>query len=159
MDRIAQSIVNFMKNDLPEIVAAEGLSFIKKNFRDQGFNDNGLRKWAARKTRNKRGKDLMYYRSDRRGKAGGLTRFGRRNINRAILTGFGTGGNKLRNSFRATTTAKEVKFITDKEYGEAHNEGTKLLPKRQFIGKSAYLEKKINSKITRTLNNIFRQNG
>lgn len=157
IDEIGRALANFVRNDLPVIVEAEGLSFIKKNFKDEGFNDGGLKKWQARKTLNKKGKDITKYRTNRVGRSGSLNQYGRRNQGRALLTGHKTGGNKLRNSFRASATPNEVKFTTDKVYAEAHNDGNKVLPKRQFIGKSAYLESKIKAKITKELNKIFKQ--
>lgn len=156
MADVFQELNNFMQRDLPAIVATEGINFIKKNFRDEGFNDTSLKKWAPRKTTNKKGKNNTRYRTNRRGRAGELNQYGRRNQGRAILTGHATGGNKLRNSFRASTTPREVKFITDKVYAEPHNDGETPMPKRQFIGKSAYLERKIEAKIHKTLIRIFR---
>lgn len=155
-DDVFKELHNFMQRDLPSIVATEGLNFIKQNFKDEGFNDNGLKKWASRKTVDKRGRNNTRYRTNRVGRAGELNQHGRRNQGRAILTGHATGGNKLRNSHRATESPTVVKFITSKEYAEAHNEGNKFLPKRPFIGKSAYLERKIEAKIHKTLLKIFR---
>ncbi|MGJ1244300.1 hypothetical protein [Sphingobacterium multivorum] len=146
----------FMQRDLPAVIETEGLNFIKKNFRDQGYTDRSFKKWKDRKTVDSKGKDLTRYRTNKVGTIGTLTKFGQKQNGRAILTGHRTGGNKLKNSFRARATASEVKFSTSKEYAEQHNEGKGHMPKRQFIGNSAYLNNKIKSKITRTLNNIFR---
>lgn len=155
MADVFEELRNFMHRGLPAIVETEGLNFIKKNFRDEGFTDTGLKKWEARKTTDKRGRNNTHYRTNRVGKAGELNQFGRRNQGRAILTGHQTGGNKLRNSFRSSATPTEVKFTNPKAYAQAHNEGNRRLPQRQFIGKSAYLESKIKAKIERTLKHIF----
>lgn len=156
-----QKLLNKGAAEIPEqamkIVEVEGLNFIKKNFQDQGFNDNGLEKWKPRKTTDRQGRDLTRYRTNRRGTQGSLTQFGKKEQGRAILTGHNTGGDKLRNSFKARRDKLRVIFYTYKNYAEYHNEGTSELPKRQFIGKSAYLEQKIYDKISKTLDKIFKQ--
>jgi len=145
--------------EIPEkalkIIEVEGMNFIKKNFRDQGFNDAGLTKWKPRKTTDSKGRDKMRYRTNRRGNAGELTRFGKKETGRAILTGHATGGDKLRNSFHSRREKLRVVFTTYKDYAQYHNEGTKNLPKRRFMGKSAYLEKRIAAKLSEQLNKIF----
>ena len=142
------------------IIGVEGKNFINKNFQDQGFTDTSLKKWAERKTTDRNGRDLTRYRTNRKGNAGDLTKFGRENQGRAILTGHNTGGDKLRNSFRhltinAGTDNIAVKFFTYKDYAAYHNEGREHIPQRQFIGKSAYLEDKISQKLRRTLDQLF----
>ena len=82
------------------IIGGESLNFVNKNFRDEGFTDTSTQKWEERKTEDKQGRDITRYRTSRRGKAGDLNRYGSKNKDRAILTGFGTGGDKLRNSFK-----------------------------------------------------------
>lgn len=152
LDKAAEQI----PEQLGKIIEVEGKNFISKNFQDQGFNDGSLEKWKPRKTTDKKGRDLTRYRTNRRGAQGDLTVFGKREIGRAILTGHNTGGDKLRNSFRSRRTKLEVIFYTYKDYAEYHNEGAADLPKRQFMGKSKYLEDKIKNKLQRTLDNLLR---
>lgn len=155
-----QNLLNRAADLIPDqatrIIEVEGLNFIRKNFQDQGFNDNGLSKWQERKTTDTKGRDKTRYRTNRRGQQGELTKFGQKEIGRAILTGHQTGGDKLRNSFRARREHLKVIFYTYKDYAEYHNEGAPDLPKRQFMGKSAYLDRKIEDKIKRTLDQLFR---
>lgn len=155
-----QILLNHAANVIPDqamrIIEVEGLNFIRKNFQDQGFNDNAIAKWQERKTTDSKGRDKTRYRTNRRGQQGELTKFGQREIGRAILTGHQTGGDKLRNSFRARREHLKVIFYTYKNYAVHHNEGTNKIPKRQFMGKSAYLDRKIEDKIKRTLDQIFR---
>lgn len=155
-----QALLNRAAEQIPDqalrIIEVEGLNFINKNFRDQGFTDSSLTKWDERKTTDSNGRDKMRYRTNRRGSIGELTRFGQKEIGRAILTGHATGGDKLRNSFHAKRERLSVIFTTYKGYAEYHNEGTEDLPKRQFMGKSAYLDDKIQDKIKRTLDRLFR---
>lgn len=142
--------------DSMRIIEVEGKNFIKKNFRDQGFTDTSLEKWQERKTTDERGRDKTRYRTNRRGQIGELTKFGRKEVNRAILTGHNTGGNKLRNSIQTRRRNLKIVFYTYKPYAKAHNEGKGHLPKRQFMGNSAYLNKKIGDKIKRTLDRALR---
>lgn len=155
-----QNLLNRAAEKIPDqalrIIEVEGRNVITKNFQDQGFNDQGVSKWRERKTTDSKGRDKTRYRTNRRGQQGELTKFGQKEIGRAILTGHQTGGDKLRNSFRSRREHLKVVFFTYKEYAQYHNEGSEHLPKRQFIGKSAYLESKIEDKIKRTLDNLFR---
>jgi len=149
-----ESLARLVANDVPIVLKTEGLKFIQKNFQDEGFNDDGLQKWQPRKTTDTRGRDLTRYRSDRVGKKGTLTSFGKRNQGRAILTGHNSGGNKLRNSFRARTEKMKVTFYTHKEYARRHNEGLEGMPKRQFIGYSKTLFNNIKKEIDRLFNQL-----
>lgn len=148
LKKVADEIPQMAK----DIIEVEGLNFIKKNFRDEGFNTGtGVQKWKKRNTEDKRGRNITHYRTNRRGKKGSLNQYGRKNQRRPILTGHNTGGDKLRNSFKAEQRKYAVVFYTYKDYAEVHNEGLGDMPKRQFMGKSAYLDKKISNKIKREL--------
>lgn len=152
--------LNQIATELPgialTIIQVEGSNFIKKNFRDQGFNDVGLKKWASRKTTNKKGRDLTRYRTNRVGRVGGLSRFGSSNNDRAILVGHETGGDKLKNSFATTTQGNSVIFKSYKPYATAHNEGTKNITQRQFIGKSKYLGNNIKTKLHKEFQKLIK---
>lgn len=139
-----------------QVMEVEGLRFIEKNFRDQGFTDSSLSKWKPRKTTDRKGRDITRYRTNRKGNAGDFTKFGRENLNRAILVGHNTGGDKLKLSIRARRGKLSVKFYTYKKYAQRHNEGLKGMPKRQFMGKSKYLNGKISDKITTILDQTFK---
>ena len=157
-----QKLLDRAAKEMPEkalrIIGVEGKNFIQKNFRDEGFTDTGTTKWQNRATTDKRGKDITRYRTDRRGKSGNLNRYGSKNKDRAILTGFATGGNKLRNSFkyRVSLGSSQVTFYTYKDYAQVHNEGLNGMPKRQFMGKSAYLNEQISKKFNTELDKIFK---
>lgn len=154
LDRAAQEI----PDKVLKIIGVEGKNFIQKNFRDEGFTDSSTEKWQERKTEDRQGRDITRYRTNRRGKAGNLNKYGSSIKDRAILTGFATGGNKLRNSFRYRVSigSSQVTFYTYKEYAERHNEGLDGMPKRRFMGKSAYLNTQISKKINKELDKILR---
>ena len=149
-----EALARLVKEDIPIVLKTEGLKFIQKNFQDEGFNDEGLQKWQPRKTTDTQGRDLTRYRSDRVGKKGTLTPFGKRNQGRAILTGYNSGGNKLRHSFNCLCGSHQVTFYTHKEYALRHNEGLKGMPKRQFIGDSKTLFNNVKKEIDRLFNQL-----
>lgn len=140
------------------IIGVEGIKFINKNFRDQGFTDTTTKKWEARKTVDGFGRDMTRYRTNRVGRAGSLNRYGIRNADRAILVGYNTGGDKLKNSHRyyINTGNKTVAFRTYKPYAARHNEGLDGMPKRQFMGKSVYLNRQIFDKLKRELDKTLK---
>lgn len=152
LDRASQ----MLPDKVPRIIEVEGLNFIKKNFRDQAFTDSSKTKWAKRKKEDERGRDKTRYSTDRVGARGGLTKFGQRELGRAILVGHNTGGNKLINSHRARRSRQKVVFYTYKGYGQFHNEGKGNLPKRQFMGKSQYLDNRIADKLKREMDKLMR---
>lgn len=155
IQRQTKELQEFMDKDLLEIIEVEGLNHFEESFDNEGFTDASLEKWKPRKTTDKRGRDITKYRTNKRGKKGTLNSYGRKNEGRAILTGHNTGGNKLRNSLKAKKVSEGVEFSTDKEYAQAHNEGEGNMPKRQFIGESKQLDKKIIKKVDKTLDKIF----
>ncbi|QYS86316.1 phage morphogenesis protein [Flavobacterium oreochromis] len=157
-----QNLLNKAAKEMPDkalrIIGVEGLNFIQKNFRDEGFTDVSTKKWEERKTEDNRGRDITRYRTNRRGKQGNLNRYGSKNKDRAILVGHGTGGDKLKSSFRHRISlgSSSVSFYTYKGYAARHNEGLDGMPKRQFMGKSEYLNKQIAAKIKKELDKLLR---
>jgi phage gpG-like protein len=156
LERKLRMAVRKLPEQTLRIIEVEGLASINKNFRDEGFNDGGLQKWKPRKTTDKRGRDITRYKTNRVGRAGNLTRYGRKNQGRAILTGHATGGNKLRNSFTSSRSKVKVRFRTHKDYAQVHNEGEGNMPQRQFIGRSRTLENNIKKKLTKELDKLLK---
>lgn len=140
------------------IIGVEGIKFIAKNFRDQGFTDTTIKKWDKRKTQDSNQRDITRYRTDRVGRSGSLNRYGSKNADRAVLVGFATGGDKLKNSFKyhVSKGSNTVILRTYKPYAARHNQGLDGMPKRQFMGKSVYLNQQIADKIKRELDQILR---
>lgn len=118
-------IENRIAND---IIAVEAEAFHAKNFRDEAFTDTATIKWPARKKKEK-GRALLV-------KTGALRR--------AALKG--------------RVQGDTVAFIVPLNYAEVHNEGGRSgpgagfkMPKRKFIGESEYLNKRIEDKAKRFL--------
>lgn len=153
-----QNLLNKIAKELPDdiltIMRVEGKNFIKHNFKQQGFDTGtGVDKWKKRTTLDKRGRNITRYRTNRVGKKGTPNKYGRNITGRGVLIGHDTGGNKLANSFRGKVNKQNqtVRFRTYKEYAQRHNEGLDGMPKRQFIGDSKYLTRRIHKKVKRVL--------
>lgn len=127
------------KPQLEKVVDAMGVlaaNHFTTSFRNQGFTDETLERWQPRK------------RTER-------SRLG----NRAILVKSG----RLRRSIRTKRFGLlAVKILTDVPYASVHNNGERSgrgrgfkMPKRQFIGYSGVLNRKIISKLDVTIKRIF----
>jgi len=134
--KLAQAI----NTDLPMAIGKKAVDLFTENFQKEGFQDNGPKPWkeVQRRTRNVRG-------------AAG---------SRKILTGK-TGD--LGRSIKYEVSPGKVTIYSDVIYADVHNEGLKAgrgagftMPKRQFIGDSADLDKIIDDEIEKTLNNILK---
>jgi phage gpG-like protein len=129
------------KPQLEKVVDAMGVlaaNHFTTSFRNQGFTDESLQLWKPRK------------RTER-------SRMG----NRAILVG--KAGGRLRRSIRSKRFGfLSVKILTDVPYASVHNNGERsgrgrgfIMPKRQFIGYSGVLNRKIIAKMDVTIKRIF----
>lgn len=155
--RKLREMTQVVKKEIPTVLRVQGLNFIKRNFQQQGFDDGGLRRWKPRKTVDSQGRDITRYRTSRVGKRGTLNRYGRRIGKRAILTGHNSGGNKLRNSFKARIERNKVVLYTYKPYAERHNEGLDGMPERRFIGNSRTLKHNIEQEVERLFRKVFKK--
>ena len=156
LDRAAQE----MPNKVLRIIGVEGKNFIQKNFKDQAFTDTGVEKWKRRKVTDRSARSIIRYRTDRVGNKGDLNKYGQSIKGRALLVGNNndTDGVHLKNTFRYRVSlgSGQVSFYTAKTYAQRHNEGLSGMPRRQFMGKSAYLENQISKKINKELDKILR---
>lgn len=134
-------IQNYIQNDLPDVVGMEAVNFFKQSFLDEGFTDKELVKW-----------DDVKRRTEPRNPE-------RASASRPILTG-DTGD--LMNSIKYEVDGTIIKVFSDSEYADAHNFGTDkagrnkstVIKKRQFIGESETLDKKILDAIEFDLNKL-----
>ncbi len=129
--------VESLKRSLPDAIGTLAKNFFKKNFRKQGFDDNGVEKWVPRKRPDK------------------ARRKGEKVKKRAILVDT----TNLRESIHVkSATFKKITIVSDAEYSKIHNEGLYgkawgkhrfKMPKRQFMGESNNLNKEIKEFIER----------
>lgn len=131
--------IQVFKPQLEKMVDAMGVLAVNhftQSFRNQGFTDENLQMWKPRK------------RTER-------SRMG----NRAILVKSG----RLRRSIRSKRFGLlAVKIYTDVPYASVHNNGERsgrgrgfIMPKRQFIGYSGILNRKIIAKFDSKIKQIF----
>jgi phage gpG-like protein len=139
---------------LVTIMGTEALNHFIMSFRNQGFTDSAFVGWAKRKNK----KDN--YKKGRVRDASGGTRS--LDIGRAILVGKGTG--ELKKSLQKRNRGRySVVIQSDKIYANVHNEGLKsgrgrgfIMKKRQFVGYSGVLDRKLQQRINIRLNRIFK---
>jgi phage gpG-like protein len=112
---------------LPKKLANESINHFKDNWREQGFDDNIIKPWKARK--------------------------GNTDPGRAILVKSG----RLRRSFDAIIESiNRAKVINSAPYGIFHNYGTSKLPQRKFMGVSRNLDEKCGVLIMRMIKAALR---
>jgi phage gpG-like protein len=123
-------------NDLPRMVGVEAVNFFTENFQNEGFTDETFEPWKEVKRREN------------------PKRPDRANASLKILTQSGNLGKSIEYTAepgQVTITSDTKGTGSELDYAAAHNEGTTTagrnhnvtIPKRQFIGKSATLDKKV----------------
>lgn len=123
-----------------------------QSFRDQGFTDAGFTPWKQRKD-----KSDKYKRGRQRDASGGTVSL---NLGRAILVKSGA----LRRSLRKKRlTAFSGTISSPLVYAKVHNEGLRAgrgsgfkMPKRQFVGNSAKMVRKIENALAQKIDRIFK---
>ena len=122
--------VKELKESLPRQIANVAKNHYVEGFRRGGKQtDESLAGWAQRKKQD------------------------RQKTRRAILVKTGA----LRNDVdvRKTTLNEIVLGTKDVDYGEYHNEGTDIQPKREFLGDSRKLDRKIVRLVNKRMDKAF----
>ena len=133
-DRTVTAVRDFVNRKAPAITGIEATKHFKKSFRDEGFTDDVLKKW----------KDITPRRKAQK-----------RNNHNGKLTGILTDTGELGDSLTWSQENDQVVVSSDLKYAERHNEGTKGMPKRQFMGPSKKLDQTIMAKFDREIDKIF----
>ena len=134
--------VKALKNTLPSAIGTMAQNFFQENFYKQGFDDKGIKRWQSR-----------------RGEiSGGIARVKKKTKGaRAILVDT---GNLRDGIYVKRATFSKITIASDAKYAKIHNEGLKgrawgkhnfTMPKRQFMGESENLKKKIEAKIAKEI--------
>ncbi|MDR1381776.1 MAG: phage virion morphogenesis protein [Tannerella sp.] len=150
----AKELKSFVEDVAPEIAGNEAVAHFRENFDREGFVDNGLKKWADVKRRDKN--SPWYGFSANTGSHFSSTR-----AQDKILHDTG----ELRDSIEYEITGRgEVTIGSDKPYARVHNEGgtAKIfgkkaftMPRRQFIGESSELDDRIIHELEREIGKII----
>ncbi len=160
--------INYFKNKVPTIMGVEAVNHFKDSFQNQGYTDKNLEKWEEVKRRETgRWKGFQYGSTvarpgQKRRKEGSQTNYSPAAEQRAILSGNTL---ELMNSIDWEKTADGIRVYSNSIYAKIHNQGgnmkvfgktSSVMPKRQFMGKSEVLSKKLREIILRDLKNIFK---
>jgi len=140
--RVIENIAT-MKKVLPVQIANQARNFFMDSFNAQGWEDNGLHKWPEVQRRIPGTKAYKYP------KTKGLSR-----RTSAILVRSGTLRRAVGMSIKRSTM-DQVLLSVAVPYAEYQNDGTKTIPKREFMGHSATLERMQEAKIDESISNIF----
>lgn len=173
------AINKLLTRDLPTIIGHEAREHFTDNFRRGGFVDGGLKQWPDVKRRDPASPWYGFeYRGERRtsyafsrdkitGKTYRAKKQKRLNYSEAAtkLTPLTSKRNRLMNSLRSRTQAMSAVIYTSIPYAKVHNEGGKAkvfgkrsftMPRRQFMGHSAELDRQVHTEIDRRIDDIFR---
>lgn len=158
LSEVTKIIVDHIRQVMPKVISVEGLTHFEESFDNQGYTDKNLTKWKRRKFNQKR--------TTKKGvESAAFRHFKRKDAGRAILVSHQTDtkGPHLKDTLRTKTTDTQVIFATNKEYAQVHNEGGRagrgrgfIMERRQFMGPSEELNKKINQKLEREINRLLK---
>lgn len=135
----AQKEVALAVKDMVNEMGVMAVNHFTKSFANQGFDDNGIKRWQSRK------KEI----------SGGIGRVRKRDAgSRAILVKTG----RLRKSLRKRRSGLFAVTITSNvPYAAFNNDGIiGRLPKRQFVGYSSNLNKKIIARLDKRIQRVFK---
>lgn len=170
IEKITEEVEDFLKNDLPRIVAKEAVDEFRENFDREGFRNNGVQRWPEVKRRmpNSPWYGFQYKgerRSDKEKKRKGKKRklnYSAKYTKYPILR---VTSNLYRSVRSFEESPQRVEIGSDLPYAQVQNDGGYIkvfgkarvkLPKRQFIGESQelmdYLEKILIKRIDNLTN-------
>ncbi|KKN24454.1 hypothetical protein LCGC14_0894790 [marine sediment metagenome] len=142
--RLTKRLLKQQKRTLPIILGKEAKNFFLDSFRRKGFTDFNLKRWIPRRKRLGKGRTSSTL------------------IESATLVKTGT----LRRSIRISpTTFRKTRIFTNLKYAAIHNFGLRGLafgkhlfkmPERKFIGNSRVLEIKLEQRILKEVNKVFK---
>lgn len=173
IEKKAKQLHQYMNKTLPKQIRDMGLHFFISRFREQGWRDKNFEPWEKRKKNDKR-----------KGRAILIDRGRLRNSIRADIKGesiiFGTDVPyaKVHNEGGLVNRKGGMRIVAHKKYTRGKHAGRTLfhknnkqatfakkveikassfnMPKRQFIGESAHLNKVITKKIENSIKQIFK---
>ena len=133
LQKDAADLKQALERTIPIKIGATAVEHFKENFQQEGFVNNGLKKWQKRKHEKTTDREVLTVSSD------------------------------LGSSIDYRTENGKVIVESDLPYAEVHNEGLRsgrgkgfTMPKRQFIGESKELTEKIENVIKQELDKILK---
>jgi phage gpG-like protein len=169
--KIAQHLSKFTKEigEMQTIMGVEATNHFKRSFRNQGFTDNTLEKWQSRKKRERGGVRAILTKTGRLKKSINFIRKGRYSV---IVNTGGTPYARIHNEggvINKKASEKTLNFTISRDGRSRFSKAKKAnfqidvnikahtikMPKRQFIGDSNVLNKKIVNELNRKIRAIF----
>lgn len=142
--KLTKRLFAAQKRSLPVILGNVAKNFFLATFRKGGFTDTGFKRWKQRRKRLGRGRTSPTLKE-----AANLT-----------LTG------KLKRSIKVRpATFKLTRIFTNLVYAAIHNFGLQgvafgktsfKMPEREFIGDSRVLERKLERRVLREIDKVFK---
>lgn len=162
-----ERIERFLLDTAPVIIGVEAVNHFKESFEKQGFTDETLEKWEDVERR-KPGSPWYGFKYQSkvarpgrgRRRQDSTTNYSPAASKRPILSG---DTQELMNSIRYTRLSGGARIIAGTAYAKVINEGgqikvfgkkTATMPKRQFMGKSTVLERRLQAELIKELRRI-----
>jgi phage gpG-like protein len=146
---LATRLTEALNKDIPDIVGIEAVNHYQEGFRNEGFTDKSIDRWVEVKRRQGKGKGADATRKILTGRTGAL----HDSIEYKVEPG------KVIVSANPANVGAGVNYAAVHNFG-ANDAGRKrntTIPKRQFIGESQQLNKKIVDRIEEHLKKIINQ--
>lgn len=144
---LASKLTDALYTDIPDIVGIEAVNHFQDSFQNEGFTDVSLERWVEVKRRQGKGKGADATRKILTGRTGAL----HDSIEYKVEPG------------KVTVSANPQNVGAGVNYAAVHNFGVTdagrkrntVIPKRQFLGESQVLNKKIQDQIEAHLEKII----
>lgn len=174
----AKELHRYMNGQLPRTAKNLGLQFFQSRFRSQGWLDESFQPWPKRKKQDKRrpGRNILIDRGRLRNSLRGQINVGTGDI--SVVFGTDVPYAKIHNEGGTIRHPGGERVITHRRYTRGQRKGRSLfarnnrsatwsrkvnvgpydikMPKRQFMGKSAHLNRIIQRKIENDITNILK---
>lgn len=155
LKRIAREAQIFVTGQLPREIGKISEDHFRESFRNEGFTDESLVKWPEVERRKEANQGTY---KNRKGQK--KSKYSHKEQTSPILTMSGDLGDSI--SWEADFN-KTITIGSDSQCAQIHNEGGMAgrgnkvkIPKRQFMGPSRELDRKIEKKIIRGVDIIFK---
>lgn len=155
LKRVANEAKYFITGELPRDIGKIAEDHFRESFQNEGFTDETFVRWEEVQRRKEENQKIV--RNRKTGKKS--SKYSQKQRTSPILTDTGD----LGDSIRWNGSTRNITIGSDLAYAQIHNEGGMAgrgnkvkIPKRQFMGPSRQLDKKIEKKIIRGIDIIFK---
>lgn len=153
----------YVQHSVPVIIGTEAVNHFKDSFQNEGFTDENLVKWEDVKRRDASSSWYGFnYIGEKQKKGERKANKSSAAQTRKILSG---NTQELGSAIDWEQSGNVIRILAKTKYSQIHNEGGDVsvfgkhkatMPKRQFMGASAVLKRKIETMITNDINKILK---